>query len=39
VSSEGGGRRGGLPVWQWVVIAIVVLLAAIYVATQLLTAD
>jgi hypothetical protein len=38
VSSE-GGRRPSLPLWQWVVIAIVVLLALIYVATQLLTAD
>jgi hypothetical protein len=38
VSSDSGGRRG-LPLWQWVVITIVVLVAVIYVATQLLTAD
>jgi hypothetical protein len=38
VSSESSGRRG-LPAWQWLVIAAVVLLAAIYVASQLLTAD
>lgn len=38
MSSERGGRRG-LPAWQWLVIAVVVVLAAIYVATQLLTAD
>jgi hypothetical protein len=37
VSSERGTRRGP-SFWQWVVIAIVVLFAAIYIATQLLTA-
>jgi hypothetical protein len=38
LSDRGGGRRGR-PAWQWLVIAVVVLLVAIYVATQLLTAD
>jgi hypothetical protein len=36
VSSE--ARRARRP-WHWVVIALVVLFAAIYIATQLLTAD
>ena len=32
-------ERRGLQVWQWVVVAIVVVLAAIYIATQLLTTE
>jgi Ni,Fe-hydrogenase I cytochrome b subunit len=36
VSSEGRRR---LTIWHWVAIAVVVLLVATYVATQLLTAD
>jgi hypothetical protein len=38
VSSEGGERRGPT-FWQWVVIAIVVLIALTYLATQTLVAE